>query len=382
MKCDIIIPIWNQPEFTKDCISHIIKNTHSPYRLILINNASDHKTRDYLEGLKNVNGPELIMMCNDENLGFVKAVNQGLKISSAPYICILNNDTIPADGWLEKMLDFAEIHKDVGLINPQCDGHLDTSIEAYAKDREKYRGIYMEMNQCQGFCMLIKREVIDKIGYLDESFGIGGFDDTDFSMRAYRAGYRSVCIYDSYVYHRQHKSFNALQTKRERIVKENEAIYFNKWGRHLRIAYVVTPAEIRNDIRLKEIILKILSLAREWCWVHVWVFGDIQLIGKFKDQIKELEMPLHQNIRYYFNQGNAFFSRVFITAFVMIKLLERSFGTKRRKRYDAVLLSGEGLKSFVDSFRYLHRAASLKDAGLAPKEIIEFIKNNAGKHSI
>ena len=74
----------------------------------------------------------------------------------------------------------------------------------------------MEMNQCQGFCMLIKREVIERIGYLDERFGIGGFDDTDYSMRAYRAGYKSVSVYSSYVYHKEHKSFDKIG-KRKKI---------------------------------------------------------------------------------------------------------------------------------------------------------------------
>ena len=198
MRCDIIIPIWNQPAFTKECIAIVVRNTNplrSPYRLILIDNGSDSETRDYLKSLS-IKDVDVMLIRNEQNLGFVKAVNQGLKASNAPYVCLLNNDTITSPGWLERLADFAESHKDAGLLNPVCDGHLDTPIDEYARRLESNKGRYMEMNQCFGFCMLIKREVIDRIGYLDEAFGIGGFDDTDYSMRAHKAGYRSVCVHD------------------------------------------------------------------------------------------------------------------------------------------------------------------------------------------
>lgn len=379
VRCDIIIPIWNQFNLTRDCVESIIKNTRYPYRLILVDNASDDDTKQYLERLKGRKSLEAELIRNEENLGFVKAVNQGLKVSKAPYVCIMNNDTIATADWLDRLIEFAESHGDVGLMNPLCGGPPDVPIEEYARLIAKDKDKYMEMNQCQGFCMLVKREVIDKIGYLDESFGVGGFDDTDFSMRAYKSGYRSVCVYSSCVYHRQHRTFNVLQMKRERIIRENEETYFNKWGRGLRLAYVVTPSDMRDDMRLKEMIQKVLGLAREWCWLHVWIFGDVRLIDKFKNKIEELKIPLHQNIKYHFNQVkfiNSPFLKTFVMAFVILKLLERSFGTKRRKRYDTVLLGDEELKSFIDKFRYLHSAASFKDAGLAAKEIVEFVKKN------
>ncbi|MCX5686631.1 MAG: glycosyltransferase, partial [Candidatus Omnitrophica bacterium] len=113
MKCDIIIPVWNQKDITKDCIDSIARNTKYPYCLILIDNASDNDTKRYLEGVRDNNALDVILIRNEKNLGFVKAVNQGLKASSAPYICIFNNDTVTTPGWLEEMVEFAEAHKDV-----------------------------------------------------------------------------------------------------------------------------------------------------------------------------------------------------------------------------------------------------------------------------
>ena len=108
MKCDIIVPVWNEPERTASCVEHIFENTRYPYRLILIDNASEPETRNYLEGLKKSRKAEVIIIRNNENLGFVKAVNQGLKLSEGPYVCILNNDTLPGAGWLAELVEFAE----------------------------------------------------------------------------------------------------------------------------------------------------------------------------------------------------------------------------------------------------------------------------------
>ena len=101
MKCDIIIPVWNQPEATRECIESIVRGTNYPYRLILVDNGSGPETRSYLEELRKRPAPEVKLIRNEENLGYIKAVNQGLKASDAPYVCLMNNDTIPGAGWLE-----------------------------------------------------------------------------------------------------------------------------------------------------------------------------------------------------------------------------------------------------------------------------------------
>ena len=86
MPCDIIIPIWNQLELTKNCIEHIIKNTKYPYRLILIDNGSEAETNAYLRAFKEKKIVETELIRDEKNLGFVKAVNQGMRISNASYV--------------------------------------------------------------------------------------------------------------------------------------------------------------------------------------------------------------------------------------------------------------------------------------------------------
>lgn len=349
MRCDIIIPVWNQPAFTRQCIESVSRNTAHPYRLIIIDNGSAAETRDYLKNLS-IPGVEVVVIRNEENLGFVKAVNQGLKRSDAPYVCLLNNDTVTSPGWLERLVEFAEEHKDVGLLNPVCDGHLDTPIDEYARRLAGNKGRYMEMNQCFGFCMLIKRELIDKIGHMDEAFGIGGFDDTDYSMRAHKAGYRSVCVHNSYVYHKQHVSFKAMGD-RKRLVSPGEKAYFKKWPRHLRVG---VGFSVGSDTAEKDIIGMlngVLGLAREWCWVNLWIFGDKDdARARVDGAAKKSGMPLHQNIKFNY------FPERFASAQVLVRMLERSFGTKARKRYDAVIMPDERSARLLRAFAFLHRS--------------------------
>lgn len=198
--------------------------------------------------------------------------------------------------------------------------------------------------------MLIKREVIDRIGYLDEAFGIGGFDDTDYSMRAGLAGYRCVSIRSSYVYHREHVSFDAMGD-RKRLVSKGEEEYFKKWPRHLRIGIAFLMNEDVRDGEIENFLKVVLSLARAWCWVNIWIFGDV---GKNKERIttvsRRINMPVHQNIKLkILPAGHKNIQ-------VLTRLLERSFGTRRRKRYDAVLVNDERLSSLLRIFHPLHKA--------------------------
>ena len=335
MKCDIIIPVWDQLEFTKECVDAILKNTHYPYRLILIDNGSEFETKNYLKNLEKNRPKEVMLVNNDENLGFVKAVNQGLKHSDSPYVCIMNNDTIPAPGWLERMIEFADSHDEVGLVNPQCDGHGNMPLDEYAQILSRDRGKYMEMNQCQGFCMLIKREAVERVGYLDEAFGIGGFDDTDYSMRAHIAGYRCVAIKDAYVYHRLHSSFNA-SGDREDWVRRNRRIYYDKWGAHLRVGVAVS---LNNASRgaISQVMTLAYGLAREWAWVHIWINSRRErpmIKSEIADFFEKAGLAPHQNIRVdYFDLPDTLFD-VALSG----KLLERIRQRMKDKRFDAVVM--------------------------------------------
>ncbi|MDD5428203.1 MAG: glycosyltransferase family 2 protein [Candidatus Omnitrophica bacterium] len=349
MKCDIIIPVWNQLASTRECVEAIVRATDYPYRLIIIDNGSDLETKRYLESLKKTGPSGTVIICNEKNLGYVKAVNQGLRVSDAPYVCLMNNDTVPGAGWLGKLVSFAERHEDAGLMNPLCNGHSGKTVDAYALEVAANGDEYMEMNQCFGFCTLIKREVIDKIGFLDEAFGIGGYDDTDYSMRAGNAGYRCVSVHSAYVYHKEHVSFKAAGVRDSFTVKGQQE-YLKKWQRHLRIGVGFSMGERAGDAEAGNVLKTILYLARRWCWINFWVFGGRpDARGRIKSAGKKINMPLHQNIKSNFMPG------AFPALQLLLRLLERSFGTKKRKKYDAVFVDTRGAEAVLRFFYPIHR---------------------------
>lgn len=207
---DIIIPVYSMDvemeALTVACMKSIRDHT-SGYRLILIDNASTHIEGIIIEGQ---NHPGSILIPNAENKGFVKAVNQGLKVSQAPYICILNNDTEVTPHWLEQ-LKFALNNPAVGLAGPRTDtlgswqGKHPISHEIKIMD-----GVTQML---AFFCVLIKRQVVEDIGLLDEGFGVGFGDDDDYCYRAKAAGYKLAFVPYCMVHHHHRTTFTKLYSK-------------------------------------------------------------------------------------------------------------------------------------------------------------------------
>ena len=332
MNCDIIIPVWDQFEFTRDCIESVIKNTTVLYRLIIIDNGSGEPTKKYLEGLKGEKSAEIIIARNDENIGFVKAVNQGIALSTAPYICLLNNDTIVIKDWLEIMIDAAGSSGDIGIVNPSSNtlGKRPSegeSIESYAEKLKVSPVKYVELGSAVGFCMLIKREVIDRIGAFDEIYGMGNFEDTDFSRRAIRDGYKSARAVRAYVYHREKASFGKRKTFEEDFSRNRE-IYEFRWGRPRRIAYVI---ESEDENILKRLEAESLKLARSGNWIYY--------LSKNK-----ISVPGHSNIILWLSPERMFYSRL------LLKVLTK------KKRFDEIFVGNEHLGRMLEYLAFIHRA--------------------------
>lgn len=254
---DIIIPVYNQTELTRACLESIKKNSDLPHNIIIIDNASGSQTRDFLEKAK-AESPNITLIRNGENLGWVKAINQGIKASRAPYICIMNNDTVVrSGGWLSGLVTVALMSRDIGLINPRFE----------IKKKVPADEPFIEIDFCRGYCVLIKREVIDRIGGLDESYGLGYYDDDDLSVRAIRAGYRCVRANSVFVEHIGDSTFSDLfkDEKRRELHEKNKKLFYSKWGRRLKLLFIITKS---TDQALLSKLL--FSMARKQHIVYLW----------------------------------------------------------------------------------------------------------------
>ena len=332
MRCDIVIPVWNQPGFTKDCVDSVVKNTIDvDYRIIIIDNASGEETKNYLEGLKASLGAGVLLIRNENNLGFVKAANQGMRLSNAPYVCLLNNDTLVTGGWLSEMIRIAESSSLIGLVNPSSNNlgqkpDKGESIENFAGKLKKDAGAFVEIGSAIGFCMLIKKEVIERIGVFDEIYGMGNFEDTDYSRRAIKEGYICARAGGAYVYHREGASFGRDSTFDENF-ERNRQIYEFRWGKRRWIAYVIPSLD---DDMIKVLERDIMPEARKGLWI--WCFSD-----------RKIDLPRHSNI----------IPSVFTKNFYLKTLWKI---LTRKKRFSQIFVTNEGFAGVLKRLSFIHKA--------------------------
>ncbi len=239
-RVSIVIVAYNQINYTKKCIQSIQKYVTVNYEIVLIDNASNDGTMKQLSK----NDGLIKYYRNNSNYGFPVAVNQGILNSLGDYILILNNDTVLTEGLIERMIEIAESDSEIGLVAPlsnevsglQKDHNAKyNSLEEmykYARSlREKNKGMILQFPRVAFLCTLIKREVIDKIGGLDERFTPGNFEDDDFCLRAQLAGYKTIIAKDAFIHHFGSKSFKAdgIEIYKKRL-EVNRKKFVEKWG--------------------------------------------------------------------------------------------------------------------------------------------------------
>jgi FkbM family methyltransferase len=232
----IVILTHNQLVFTRECLESIRANTPQPHEVIVVDNASTDGTVDCLESL-----PHIKLIRNAENRGFPAACNQGIRVAAGRQILLLNNDTVVPPGWLERMLK--RLHSDprIGLVGP-CSNHVSgeqqvpvsyddrPGLEAFATEwTRNHDGQSQDTDRLVGFCLLIRREVIDRVGLLDERFGIGCYEDDDYCLRALQAGYRAVIAGDAFVHHYGGQTFRNIGVDFAGLMAANRRLFVDKW---------------------------------------------------------------------------------------------------------------------------------------------------------
>jgi len=232
----IIIPVHSQEDYTKACIASIQANT-ADYEIIIVDNGSSEKIDIgfYYSELP------ITMISNTENLGFPKAVNQGIKAAKGDVIAILNNDVIVTKDWLEILQSHLSNGLDiVGPVTNSISGPQQVLIDQYEDLSTLYKAVEGLQEEKKGqsypyhrlvfFCVAIKREVIDKIGVLDEIYTPGNFEDDDYCMKAIEAGFKLGVAKDCYVHHFGSVTHKAMDIDYNDLLAKNQKIFTEKWG--------------------------------------------------------------------------------------------------------------------------------------------------------
>jgi len=240
----IVIPCHGQADCTRACLESVLRFTRAPYEVIVVDNASPDDTPALLEEFRTRPGPARFeVIRNTENLGFGKACNQGIAASRGRYVVLLNNDAVVTPGWLDGLVALS-LHDwpTVGMTGPVSNAATpEQTVEASYADAQqmlafaathaaRFAGQARERDRLSGFCLLVRREVLDAVGAFDERFGLGFFEDDDLSLRARKAGYRLMVAHDVFVHHDGSRTVRALGLDAEGQLRDNLARFIDKWG--------------------------------------------------------------------------------------------------------------------------------------------------------
>ncbi|MCD4813444.1 glycosyltransferase [bacterium] len=241
----IIILTHNQLTYTQKCIESIFRHTRSPYELLFVDNCSTDKTLDYLGKLQAPDTCQRIhIIKNTENAGFAKGNNQGISQAKGPLLLLMNNDIVVTPDWLEKLRRTLKHDPNIGIVGPMTnyasapqhvpkpEYHLDSleGLDAFSTSYgAEHTGQAHPYWRLVGFCMLMKRDVIDTIGGLDHRFGLGNFEDDDFTLRAAIAGFSSWIAEDCYVHHFGSRTFVDTKIDYQASLRQNWEIFKRKW---------------------------------------------------------------------------------------------------------------------------------------------------------
>lgn len=237
-KTSIIIITYNNIEYTKKCINSIRKYTENiDYEIIVIDNNSSDETKEWLKKCTDIR-----CTFNEFNVGFPKGCNQGISMATGDNILLLNNDVIVTPRWLNN-LSLALWSNDsvgaVGAVTNNCSYYQSIPTEYNNYDELiKFADKYNDSDEKKweqrikliGFCMLIKKSVIDEVGLLDERFTPGNYEDDDYSYRMIKAGYKLLLCKDTFIHHYGSVSFKKDQERTNNIMYENYRKFIDKWG--------------------------------------------------------------------------------------------------------------------------------------------------------
>ena len=355
MECDLVLLTWNHLEVTQSCLESLFAHTDLPSRLVIVDNGSDQTgVKEYLESIKPSGSiRQVTLLRNEQDLGFSKGMNSGLRFclsqNPAPYLCVISNDVIFTQGWLSELVCVPEKNPTVGLVNPnstnfgfyppakgnrqEVESKTRTDKRLVIDEINKYgvkisysfKGRWQELGSCIGFCMLVKREVLEKIGLFDEVYGMAYYEDADLSKRAQSTGYICALARGSYVYHEQGESFGKHREKSSLFLK-NEELFYSRWKmpKPGRLCYIFGN---RSHEMSGPLFSEIKNLANQFN--KIWIL--------FRGGENGHQMFRHWNVQERFFRGPS----VFFYFWVLVYLLSK------KKRFSMVFIDTLPLLTFL-----------------------------------
>ncbi len=256
----ILIPVYNQLDMTRQCLRSIYESeSRSRFEILVIDDCS---TENYFSLLADF--PDIRIVRNENNLGYLLSVNQALPKANGEYIVLLNNDTIVMKGWLDELACALYHHKEAGLIGSalvqirsntlQESGNLickngDIVLLGRGENPDLLQFCYFRpADYCSAASVILRKSVlVDEMHGFDEIFAPAYYEDTDLALRLKKAGYTNYVMPLSRVLHHGSLSYGDTMEKKGQY---NRAIFMNRWKDELaRKAVYASSKDFRSGNR-------------------------------------------------------------------------------------------------------------------------------------
>ncbi len=243
-KLSIITLTYNQlEEATKPFLKSLYKNTDPElFELIIVDNNSQDKTVEYLKDFETKHN-NVKVIYNNENLGYSKGNNQGLKIAQGEFIALLNNDIILSPEWYKPLFDklIAPPPSNTGLVSCNVIEAFFTKESNFLKIAKKYARKadteYIKSAFVYFPCVMFTRQFLDKVSYLDEKFSPAYYEDDDYSIRSILNGYTNYISTQSYIYHKTSSTSLKLPAVQQ-LLDRNKKYFNEKYKDNVFIEYL------------------------------------------------------------------------------------------------------------------------------------------------
>jgi GT2 family glycosyltransferase len=210
--------------------------------VVAVDNGSTDGTPELLADLASRDA-RLSVLALPENRGYPAACNAGIERARGDYLVLLNNDTVVVRGWVATLVRHLAANPGLGLVGPSTNAIANAArvdvgyrrlseMPAWASEwTRSHDGELEDIGSLAFFCVAMRRAVRDRIGPLDERFGIGMFEDGDYCRRVRAAGLEVRCARDAFVHHWQMASFRRMPREEYlALYEENRRRFEEKWG--------------------------------------------------------------------------------------------------------------------------------------------------------
>lgn len=269
----IIVSYNNYDNATAPCLQSLLLD-RTEFEIIIVDNASDDYTRENLQQLATTDS-RIKIQFNTVNRGYAGGNNDGVAMANSDLIILLNNDTLVPNGAVAQFAELLTLHNDWHMLGPMTNENgNEQRICTNSRDIEMIlaegvswcshsNDFSFSTDELGFFCVAMQKKVYEDLSGLDESFGLGFYEDTDFCHRAVKTGLNLIITEDIFIYHQGSATFSKLPEQTQKLLQINRRLFQKKHGKkslidhprqkNLRILEMYrtrmnTPQEQRNTL--------------------------------------------------------------------------------------------------------------------------------------